>query len=185
MRRALQRSAVALGTLCLVIVCGFLPHLDVYGNKRHHRYTLFNTEDISNAAVTTLEMVGGRLPEDIDVYRLYSISVHTHLCMFSWIVASMYRHGVQTPRWYKYIVCALCATGLVTSLLFIFLADMFSSEGTSNVKKDAFLSKEPIEQTHKFLGERTFAGHLFQYLCFLVALACYLLERKGNSLTSA
>ena len=172
-----RRSGIALATLSLIIVCGLLPHLNVEGHRKH-QYTLFNTEDIANDATTTIWMVGARLPDDIDVYRLYSVSAHIHLCLFAWIVTTAYVSGVQTPRWYKYLVVIVCMTGLVTSLLFLFLADMFSTEAISHMPKGSFLDKQAIKKTHKFLGQRTFAGHLFQYLCFFVALSCYLLERK-------
>lgn len=160
-------TAAVVVAAALIAASGALPHLNVHRNIQDHRYTLFATLDQNNDV--SLVEAGPRLPEDMDLYRVYSATVHAHLCAFAWYLAADVRRTELVAKWQKRAVCILCTTALVTGFLFVFLADQFSAQGLTHTKISLSL-----HNTGNTVGLRASGAHAFQYTPLAVGFALYM-----------
>ena len=165
-------STVFVGTF--IALAGLLPHLVVRAKwaigGSDHEFSLFGDVGLREAGTTTLDEVA-HLDGSADLYRLYSASVHAHLCFYAWLVGA----NVKSPRrFFRYLVCASILSGVVTAASMIFLSDSFSTEGVAHY--DGFFQRRGSDLRHayKVLGYRGYGAMSFLIVPFFLSVHLYL-----------
>jgi hypothetical protein len=179
---AFVKKLVHVATLAGLLAAGAVPHLTIHAGWHSggddHQFALFGEEDIKRAGTTTTLAQADHAGESADLYRLYSASVHAHVCFFAWLLSKHYPMSpVENPgrvrKWFRYFVCLTMVTALATAGGMIFLADSFTTEGV-NFHVGLFGEGKDMERGYVVRGYRAAGAFYFFLSVPLVAVALFL-----------
>lgn len=178
---ALFKKASQAVVLAGLLAAGALPHLTIRASWHEggddHQFVLFGEEDIYRADTTTTLAQAAHADDSADLFRLYSASVHAHVCLLAWLVGKHYPfHPVPFPgrvgKWFRYGACLVLGTALATAGGMIFLADSFTTEGV-NFHVGLFGVGQDMKRGYVVRGYRAAGAFYFLATIPVAALALF------------
>lgn len=171
-----KRSRAAVGHLLycaglsLCFCTAVLPHLRLVHGGAEYTFDIF-----AEYAGTGNVLLGeaAHQASSKEAYWWYSVFVHVHVCVFSWVFSDLYFRTTRVAKWFRLVIGVGTISILVWAAVFVVLADDFSTPGVFATKRDetSVASRVSFQSAYRVLGLRGSGAHTITF----VPLACLLL----------